>query len=188
MASHRSLKVVIDFRSQSKRSLDLPGSPRSASGGIEEPAHCSPTPVRLPVKLCRGLFRQSQSILTGVCPEVYFPLALPEKFSCSNDLHQSQEENISGLTFRMKIAPLKKSSRLNQLAHKEGRPNLRWIDCLEKDLLVLRIKNWRTLAREGWPGKDFLLSQGPPWAVETLRKERTIFIHSSQMTSPFKSL
>ncbi|GFV29599.1 uncharacterized protein TNCV_329651 [Trichonephila clavipes] len=26
------------------------------------------------------------------------------------------------------------------------RPNLRWIDGLEKDLLVLRTKNWRTLA------------------------------------------
>ncbi|GFY01071.1 hypothetical protein TNCV_5075381 [Trichonephila clavipes] len=30
---------------------------------------------------------------------------------------------------------------------KKGRPNLRWIDDLEKDLLVLRTKNWRTLAR-----------------------------------------
>ncbi|GFU36799.1 uncharacterized protein TNCV_365611 [Trichonephila clavipes] len=29
---------------------------------------------------------------------------------------------------------------------RKGRPNLRWIDGLEKDLLVLRIKNWRTLA------------------------------------------
>ncbi|GFX03287.1 uncharacterized protein TNCV_3555151 [Trichonephila clavipes] len=29
---------------------------------------------------------------------------------------------------------------------KKGRPNLRWIDGLEKDLLVLRTKNWRTLA------------------------------------------
>ncbi|GFW13072.1 uncharacterized protein TNCV_3330041 [Trichonephila clavipes] len=26
-----------------------------------------------------------------------------------------------------------------------GRPNLRWIDGLEKDLLALRTKNWRTL-------------------------------------------
>ncbi|GFY34613.1 uncharacterized protein TNCV_1373041 [Trichonephila clavipes] len=29
---------------------------------------------------------------------------------------------------------------------KKGRPNLRWIDGLEKDLLVSRTKNWRTLA------------------------------------------
>ncbi|GFX86835.1 uncharacterized protein TNCV_3751081 [Trichonephila clavipes] len=30
---------------------------------------------------------------------------------------------------------------------RKGRPNLRWIDVLEKDLLVLRTKNWRTPAR-----------------------------------------
>ncbi|GFW81267.1 uncharacterized protein TNCV_376151 [Trichonephila clavipes] len=29
---------------------------------------------------------------------------------------------------------------------RKGRPNLRWIDGLEKDLLVLRTKNWKTLA------------------------------------------
>ncbi|GFW01963.1 hypothetical protein TNCV_1148431 [Trichonephila clavipes] len=29
---------------------------------------------------------------------------------------------------------------------RKGRPNLRWIDDLEKDLIVLRTKNWRTLA------------------------------------------
>ncbi|GFU55760.1 uncharacterized protein TNCV_2969291 [Trichonephila clavipes] len=29
---------------------------------------------------------------------------------------------------------------------RKGRPNLRWIDGLEKYLLVLRTKNWRTLA------------------------------------------
>ncbi|GFU04273.1 uncharacterized protein TNCV_863791 [Trichonephila clavipes] len=29
---------------------------------------------------------------------------------------------------------------------RKGRPNLRWTDGLEKDLLVLRTKNWRTLA------------------------------------------
>ncbi|GFX06810.1 uncharacterized protein TNCV_1201271 [Trichonephila clavipes] len=28
----------------------------------------------------------------------------------------------------------------------KGRPYLRWIDGLEKDLLVLRTKDWRTLA------------------------------------------
>ncbi|GFT69114.1 uncharacterized protein TNCV_3905011 [Trichonephila clavipes] len=30
---------------------------------------------------------------------------------------------------------------------RKGRPSLRWIGGLEKDLLVLRTKNWRTLAR-----------------------------------------
>ncbi|GFW87843.1 uncharacterized protein TNCV_1359471 [Trichonephila clavipes] len=30
---------------------------------------------------------------------------------------------------------------------RKGRPNLRWIDGLEKDPQVLRTKNWRTLAR-----------------------------------------
>ncbi|GFW60324.1 uncharacterized protein TNCV_1844041 [Trichonephila clavipes] len=36
----------------------------------------------------------------------------------------------------------------------KGRPNLRWIDDLEKDLLVLRTKNWRTLEgrRLAWKG------------------------------------
>ncbi|GFS77286.1 uncharacterized protein TNCV_3758701 [Trichonephila clavipes] len=29
---------------------------------------------------------------------------------------------------------------------RKGRPNLIWIDGLEKDLLVLKTKNWRTLA------------------------------------------
>ncbi|GFV34957.1 uncharacterized protein TNCV_2097851 [Trichonephila clavipes] len=29
---------------------------------------------------------------------------------------------------------------------RKGRPNLRWIDGLTKDLLVLRTRNWRTLA------------------------------------------
>ncbi|GFW59187.1 uncharacterized protein TNCV_2781181 [Trichonephila clavipes] len=29
---------------------------------------------------------------------------------------------------------------------KKGRPKLRWIDGLEKDILILKTKNWRTLA------------------------------------------
>ncbi|GFU91565.1 uncharacterized protein TNCV_2543311 [Trichonephila clavipes] len=29
---------------------------------------------------------------------------------------------------------------------RKDKPNLRWIDGLEKDLLILRNKNWRTLA------------------------------------------
>ncbi|GFT17458.1 uncharacterized protein TNCV_4807131 [Trichonephila clavipes] len=32
-------------------------------------------------------------------------------------------------------------------SRRKSRPNLRWIGGLEKDRLVLRTKNWRTLAR-----------------------------------------
>ncbi|GFV52591.1 uncharacterized protein TNCV_4303741 [Trichonephila clavipes] len=31
-------------------------------------------------------------------------------------------------------------------SRRKGRPDLRWIDGLEKDLLIFRTKNWRTLA------------------------------------------
>ncbi|GFW44705.1 hypothetical protein TNCV_4482501 [Trichonephila clavipes] len=40
----------------------------------------------------------------------------------------------------------KMSSMPSQLALRKGRPNIRWIDDLEKDLLDLKTKNWRTLA------------------------------------------
>ncbi|GFV39927.1 transposable element Tcb1 transposase [Trichonephila clavipes] len=41
------------------------------------------------------------------------------------------------------------SSMLNQLAHeKKGRPNLRWIDGLEKDLLILRTRNLENTGRK----------------------------------------
>ncbi|GFW02108.1 uncharacterized protein TNCV_4854481 [Trichonephila clavipes] len=38
---------------------------------------------------------------------------------------------------------------------KKGSPNLRWIDGLENDLLVLRTRNWRTEAgrRLAWKGR-----------------------------------
>ncbi|GFU01939.1 hypothetical protein TNCV_1524281 [Trichonephila clavipes] len=45
-----------------------------------------------------------------------------------------------------KTAPLKVFNVQTIGTRRKGRPNLRWIDGLEKDLLVLRIKNWRTLA------------------------------------------
>ncbi|GFV19057.1 hypothetical protein TNCV_4759421 [Trichonephila clavipes] len=56
---------------------------------------------------------------------------------------------------------------------RKGEPNLRWIDGLEKDLLVLRTKNWRILTRRKtiWPGKGFLRRPRLPCAVEPLRKE-----------------
>ncbi|GFT25210.1 hypothetical protein TNCV_180891 [Trichonephila clavipes] len=39
---------------------------------------------------------------------------------------------------------------------KKGRPNLRWIDGLEKIVLVLRTRNWRTLAGRKLAWKRFL--------------------------------
>ncbi|GFV90152.1 uncharacterized protein TNCV_4378681 [Trichonephila clavipes] len=39
---------------------------------------------------------------------------------------------------------------------RKSRPNLRWIDGLEKYFLVLRIRNWRTLAGRRQPWKKLL--------------------------------
>ncbi|GFS65966.1 uncharacterized protein TNCV_2510051 [Trichonephila clavipes] len=39
---------------------------------------------------------------------------------------------------------------------RKGRRNLRWVDGMEKDLLVLRIKNWRTLVGRGLAWKRLL--------------------------------
>ncbi|GFW39812.1 uncharacterized protein TNCV_2419781 [Trichonephila clavipes] len=39
---------------------------------------------------------------------------------------------------------------------RKGRPNLRWIDGVEKDLLVLRTRTWRTLARKRLAWKRLL--------------------------------
>ncbi|GFX45292.1 hypothetical protein TNCV_2095771 [Trichonephila clavipes] len=44
---------------------------------------------------------------------------------------------------------------------KRGRPNLRWIDGLEKDLLVLRTRIGEHWQEEGWPGKGFLRRSRP---------------------------
>ncbi|GFV65584.1 hypothetical protein TNCV_778701 [Trichonephila clavipes] len=47
----------------------------------------------------------------------------------------------------MKTAPLKKVFNDQPIGtRKKGRPNLRWINDLEKDLLILRTMNRRTLA------------------------------------------
>ncbi|GFX76253.1 hypothetical protein TNCV_4036541 [Trichonephila clavipes] len=55
---------------------------------------------------------------------------------------------------------------------RKGRPNLRRIDGLKKDLLVLRTRNWRTLAERRLAWKRLLGGgQGPSWAVVLLRKE-----------------
>ncbi|GFU09031.1 hypothetical protein TNCV_1318971 [Trichonephila clavipes] len=61
------------------------------------------------------------------------------------------------------------------LQHQENPPTwarlepatLGWIDGLEKDL-VLKTKNWRILAGRRLAWKRLL---GPPWAVESPRKE-----------------
>ncbi|GFW00737.1 uncharacterized protein TNCV_2305101 [Trichonephila clavipes] len=69
----------------------------------------------------------------------------------------------------------------NYLVHEE-RASLGWIDGLEKDLLVLRTKNWRTI--EGrWLAWKRLLEKAkplPPWAVKPLRK---VTSHSSPFTT-----
>ncbi|GFW95503.1 uncharacterized protein TNCV_1722041 [Trichonephila clavipes] len=45
---------------------------------------------------------------------------------------------------------------------RKGRPYLKWIDGFEKGLLVLRTRNWRTLAgRRLARGKDFLRMPSP---------------------------
>ncbi|GFX44060.1 hypothetical protein TNCV_4118561 [Trichonephila clavipes] len=46
---------------------------------------------------------------------------------------------------------------------RKGRPSLRWIDGIEKDLLVLITKNWRTLAgrRTATAGSDVVQSGRP---------------------------
>ncbi|GFV77578.1 hypothetical protein TNCV_1071071 [Trichonephila clavipes] len=42
-----------------------------------------------------------------------------------------------------------------------GKPSIRWIDCIEEDLDILKVKNWKTVAqsREAWrrPGLDLEL-------------------------------
>ncbi|GFW54765.1 uncharacterized protein TNCV_2654051 [Trichonephila clavipes] len=58
---------------------------------------------------------------------------------------------------------------------REGRANLRWMDGIEKDLLVLRIENGRTLTgRRMACGKGFLRRPRPTLGVEPLRKEGSI--------------
>ncbi|GFX63518.1 hypothetical protein TNCV_105251 [Trichonephila clavipes] len=45
-----------------------------------------------------------------------------------------------------KTAPLKKVFDAQPIStRRKGRQNLRWIDGLEKDLLVLKTENWKTL-------------------------------------------
>ncbi|GFU36610.1 uncharacterized protein TNCV_802681 [Trichonephila clavipes] len=54
---------------------------------------------------------------------------------------------------------------------RKSMPNIRWIDGLEKDL-VLRTKNCRTLAGRRLAWKRLLeKTKAPPWAVVPLRKE-----------------
>ncbi|GFX41270.1 uncharacterized protein TNCV_2219681 [Trichonephila clavipes] len=46
----------------------------------------------------------------------------------------------------MKTAPLKEGFNAQPIStRRKGMSNLRWIDGLDKDLLVLRTRNWRTL-------------------------------------------
>ncbi|GFW10988.1 hypothetical protein TNCV_4459631 [Trichonephila clavipes] len=52
----------------------------------------------------------------------------------------------------------------------KGRSNLRWIDGLEKDLLILRIKNWRTQAGRRLARKRLLEKANP--GLSSIDKER----------------
>ncbi|GFU51918.1 uncharacterized protein TNCV_3734231 [Trichonephila clavipes] len=45
---------------------------------------------------------------------------------------------------------------------RKGRPNLRWMDSLEKDILVLKTKNWRTLAARRLAWKKLLEKTNAP--------------------------
>ncbi|GFX03262.1 hypothetical protein TNCV_3554901 [Trichonephila clavipes] len=50
-----------------------------------------------------------------------------------------------------------------------GRSPLRWIDCVEKDLNILMVKNWKTeLPKAEMPGEG----QSPPRAVEPMKKRK----------------
>ncbi|GFX08320.1 uncharacterized protein TNCV_3268091 [Trichonephila clavipes] len=49
------------------------------------------------------------------------------------------------------------------------RPPLRWIDCIEKDLNILKVKNWKTVAKSRDARRK--PGQGPPRAVEPLKKK-----------------
>ncbi|GFW32309.1 uncharacterized protein TNCV_674681 [Trichonephila clavipes] len=52
---------------------------------------------------------------------------------------------------------------------RKGRPNLGWIDGLEKDLLVLRTRNWRTLARRRLDWERLLeKAKAHPWPSQGL--------------------
>ncbi|GFW26913.1 uncharacterized protein TNCV_1377551 [Trichonephila clavipes] len=56
---------------------------------------------------------------------------------------------------------------------RKGRPNLRWIDGLEKDLLVLRTRNWRILSGRLLAEARLLeKAKALLWAPVPLRKER----------------
>ncbi|GFU48405.1 hypothetical protein TNCV_3342921 [Trichonephila clavipes] len=61
----------------------------------------------------------------------------------------------------------------NQLVHEERVGQISDVDGLQKCFLVLRTRNWRTLAGRRQTWKRILKKPGqqPPWIVEPLRKE-----------------
>ncbi|GFT58991.1 hypothetical protein TNCV_186011 [Trichonephila clavipes] len=76
----------------------------------------------------------------------------------------------------IKTTPLKKKLQCSTKRHmRKRRQNLKWIDGLEKDLLVLRIKNWRTLAGRRLAYRNSFLRRPRPTlgcrATEEGRKE-----------------
>ncbi|GFW09319.1 putative DD41D transposase [Trichonephila clavipes] len=63
---------------------------------------------------------------------------------------------------------------------RKGRPNLRWIDGLENDLLVLRTKNWRTLARGRLEWKRLLeKANANPGCCQVIYSQFGLAIHQN---------
>ncbi|GFV38894.1 hypothetical protein TNCV_192621 [Trichonephila clavipes] len=69
---------------------------------------------------------------------------------------------------------------------RKGRPNLRWINDLEKDILVLRTRNWRTLAERWLACLKKLLGKAEvhPGLLSRSGRKEHIF---SQLMSPINS-
>ncbi|GFU33021.1 uncharacterized transposon-derived protein F52C9.6 [Trichonephila clavipes] len=59
-----------------------------------------------------------------------------------------------------------------------GRPPLRWIDCVDKDLKILKIKNWKKVAesRDAW--KRLLEKARAHPGLSRQRRRIILYIHS----------
>ncbi|GFW62687.1 hypothetical protein TNCV_2624501 [Trichonephila clavipes] len=51
-----------------------------------------------------------------------------------------------------------------------GRPPLRWIDCFEKDVKILKVKNWKTVAKS----RDTWRRPGPTQGCQVSEDEEEI--------------
>ncbi|GFX03263.1 hypothetical protein TNCV_3554911 [Trichonephila clavipes] len=52
-----------------------------------------------------------------------------------------------------------------------GRPPLRWINCVEKGLKILKVENWKKVAKLEMPGKDFWKRPGPTQGCRAIEEE-----------------